>query len=119
MKYNYCLVMREDGKIVSVSTNEEIKAPCKFLLNRKLHNANEILNKIFKGKVEVVSGELQEYNFELKVYEKEKLISSLPNREKFLNREIMEYIVSTRVERMKNETILKILGVTNIEICWL
>ena len=119
MKYNYCLVMREDGKIVSISTNEEIKAPCKFLLNRKLHNANEILNKIFKGKVEVVSGELQEYNFELKVYEKEKLISSLHNRDKFLNREIAEYIVSTRVERMKNETLLKILGVTNIEICCL
>lgn len=119
MKYNYCLVMREDGKISSVSTNEEIKAPCKFLLNRKLHNANEILNKIFKGKAEVVYGELQEYNFELKVYEGEKIICSLPNREKFLNREIAEYIVSTRVERMKNETILKILGVTNIEICWL
>lgn len=119
MKYNYCLVMREDGKIVSVSDNVEIKTSCKFLLNRKLHNANEILNKIFKGKVEVVSGELQEYNFELKVYEGEKIICSLPNREKFLNREIAEHLVSTRVERIKNKTILKILGVTNIEICWL
>ena len=119
MKYNCCLVMRKEGKIVSVSDNVEIKAPCKFLANRKFHNANEILNKIFKEDVEVVSGELQEYNFELKVYEKEKLISSLPNREKFLNREIAEYIVSTRVESIKNKPLTKALGVTNIEICWL